>query len=255
MNTEPKSTIFDKIFSINSSTTFFKQYGLERSGTNYIKALLDINFQNTRVLSNIYGFKHGDFQPFDAGYNPALDRNVVTDLKTNELEFVKESFRTNQIKYLVSTKLPHSWATSYSKCPWIRGTNSLSVENVTSYIDKWNKQNRNWIEYILEKESLSSVLIRYEDLVVDPQKVINMISMKYAIDIKEAFNILEFRRMRTGPDVNGFKNITNHRFDKSYYTEERYMNELPEEIKELIDKLVDKDVLAYIASWKHGEPG
>ena len=92
-------------------------------------------------------------------------------------------------------------------------------------------------------------------IVVDSQSIINTISIKYAIDIKEPFNILEFSRMRTGPDVHGFKNITNHRFDKSYYIEERYTNELPEEIKELIDKLVDKDVLAYIASWKHSEPG
>lgn len=255
MNTESRSMVFDKIFSINSSTTFFKQYGLERSGTNYLKALLDINLQNTRVLSNLYGFKHGCFQPFDADYNPDDDINVITDIKSNELELVKKSFQSNQIKYLVSTKSPHSWVVSYNKCHWIKGTNDLSAGNVSSYITKWNEQNRNWIENILQIESLSSFLIRYEDLVSDPQNVIHMISKRYAINPREPFNRLEFKRMRTGLDVHGFKNITNHSFDKSFYTEKRYMNELPEEIKEIIDKLVDKDVLSYITNWKHSETG
>ena len=61
--------------------------------------------------------------------------------------------------------------------------------------------------------------------------------------------------MRIVQDIHGFKNKTNHRFDKSCYAEKRYMDGLPEEIKELIDKLIDKDALTYIASWKHGESG
>lgn len=38
---------------------YIKQYGIQRSGTNYMRALLELNL-NVRVLSNIGGFKHGD---------------------------------------------------------------------------------------------------------------------------------------------------------------------------------------------------
>ena len=33
---------------------FIKQYGLERTGTNYLKALIESNVKDVRVLSNLF---------------------------------------------------------------------------------------------------------------------------------------------------------------------------------------------------------
>lgn len=41
---------------------FMKQFGVKRSGTNYIRALLMRNFDVT-VLVNILGWKHGLYEP------------------------------------------------------------------------------------------------------------------------------------------------------------------------------------------------
>lgn len=39
--------------------TYVKLYGLQRSGTNLVKGLLEINFQDVIVLQRILGNKYG----------------------------------------------------------------------------------------------------------------------------------------------------------------------------------------------------
>ena len=40
-------------------TTYIKQYGIQRSCTNFVKVLLENNLENTTVLTNVLGWKHG----------------------------------------------------------------------------------------------------------------------------------------------------------------------------------------------------
>ena len=40
-------------------TTYIKQYGIQRSCTNFVKVLLENNLDDTVVLTNILGWKHG----------------------------------------------------------------------------------------------------------------------------------------------------------------------------------------------------
>ena len=40
-------------------TTYIKQYGIQRSCTNFVKVLLENNLKNTTVLTNVLGWKHG----------------------------------------------------------------------------------------------------------------------------------------------------------------------------------------------------
>jgi len=42
----------------SSDQVYFKQWGLQRSGTNYLKWLLDYNFRGVKVLANQGGWKH-----------------------------------------------------------------------------------------------------------------------------------------------------------------------------------------------------
>jgi hypothetical protein len=42
--------------------TIFKQYGEERSGTNFLKRLIEANFDRTLVFGSILGWKHGMYQ-------------------------------------------------------------------------------------------------------------------------------------------------------------------------------------------------
>ena len=39
--------------------TYIKQYGIQRSCTNFVKLLLENNLEKSIVLSNVLGWKHG----------------------------------------------------------------------------------------------------------------------------------------------------------------------------------------------------
>jgi hypothetical protein len=39
--------------------TIFKQYGEQRTGTNYLKRLIELNFTDVLVFGSVLGWKHG----------------------------------------------------------------------------------------------------------------------------------------------------------------------------------------------------
>ena len=41
---------------------YFKQYGEQRTGTNYLKSLLEINFKGVTVFASVLGWKHGMYE-------------------------------------------------------------------------------------------------------------------------------------------------------------------------------------------------
>ena len=41
---------------------YFKQYGSQRTGTNYLKRLMEINFENVIVFGSVLGWKHGMYE-------------------------------------------------------------------------------------------------------------------------------------------------------------------------------------------------
>ena len=47
------------VFELDPSTEYIKIHGLQRSGTNYVSHLINENFENTKVLVNTGGWKHG----------------------------------------------------------------------------------------------------------------------------------------------------------------------------------------------------
>jgi len=67
---------------------YFKQYGCKRTGTNYLKALLERNFSDVMVLMHTLGGKHNRLKdPCVAGSIPAY----TTESKSL-LVLIKEAF-------------------------------------------------------------------------------------------------------------------------------------------------------------------
>lgn len=48
--------------TLDPNTHYIKIHGLQRTGTNYLAHLINENFQNTKVLVNLGGWKHGHYQ-------------------------------------------------------------------------------------------------------------------------------------------------------------------------------------------------
>ena len=59
---------------------FIKQFGLQRSGTNAVKALLEVNFPDIRVLTTYLGNKH---KP--TNYQSLVDQSDDPDFQEYDL--------------------------------------------------------------------------------------------------------------------------------------------------------------------------
>jgi hypothetical protein len=228
-----------------------KQYGLERTGTNYIKALLDVNCKDTRVLSNMFGLKHEKFKlPNLNTYNPRIDKNVITDLSNKEIEEIREKFIKEEIFYLVTIKNPYSWVVSYNNCNWINVNHGkLNKNKIIKYIKRWNEVNGDWVESLIKGKSDNTFGFIYEDLIYDPKKIVKEIANKFNIELSKNFKNIE-KNMHPGTDVHGSKNISNSQFNKKeYYLNQNYKKEIPKDLIELIEENMDNNILKSFKRW------
>lgn len=224
---------------------FIKQHGLERTGTNYIKALIESNIKDVRVLSNLFGLKHEKYNKINyKDYNFKKDKNVLTDLTHNEVELIKKHFTNDELYYIITIKNPYSWVISYNNCKWIKPNRGpLNEEKIIRYMDRWNKINDDWLKNLIEGKSEKTFSVMYEDLLLEPNKVITSISKKFDLEEKDVFNDIN-NTMHPGPDFIWHKNISKNKFDKKkYYLNKTYLKELPEKYINLIESKIDTKIM------------
>jgi len=242
-----------------------KQYGLERTGTNYIKGLLDINIKDCRVLGNLFGLKHEPFNPkdietkLDKNYHPKkddeLDFGKYVDISDRELEIVKDLIRNGEVKYLVMIKDPYSWVSSYNDCHWLAPKHGfeygpISLPKVKSYMGRWNSVYNNWVNTLPSDKTL---FISYEDLIIDPQKVIEGICSEFNLTMSGEFKNIK-NNMGMTADIHGSRNTENWDFSvkKQYYLTKEYMDRLTDEMKDYIKNNTDNKILEKITLYNEG---
>lgn len=191
-----------------------KQYGLQRSGTNYTRWLIENNFQNVEVLVNKYGNKH----------------------------FVPEKL-PNNIKTAITVKNPYSWYLSRYKL-YIKEDNfgkktggNRGEKDLEDFIESWNYLNGLWFDLHKSRENIS-MIVKYEDLLLNRDDFFNELINKFNLipnkEYKDVENIIR------PPHIV----IPNTIHDRNYYIEEKYMDEITEEQllifrKNLSKKLMD----------------
>lgn len=169
---------------------FIKVYGLPRCGTNYLEKLIEINFKDVFILSNILGWKHAipqDHIDIDwKGHNWEASSNIIRDLlkvykkfENNETQ-IRNAVNNNEIKYIFILKNPIEYLNSYKYQKRIDITYNLDV-NIESkkylyYYIMYNK--------FIKENKESSIFINYHHF------------EKYNIDynlniIKEKFNLIK----------------------------------------------------------------
>jgi hypothetical protein len=156
---------------------YIKQYGLKRSGTNYLTALLYKNFRDIHVFINVLGWKHKkdnfkiSFKRKDwyKDYNPSkqeVNKNVLNDVKKSN------------IYYIFQLKNPYNWVVSLAKYQ-NRPIKSFSINYIRSLTIRWNIKVNNYLEFTRQNIDISTV-IRYEDL---PQ-ILSFIGTKFNLTKK-----------------------------------------------------------------------
>lgn len=231
-----------------------KQYGEVRTGTNYLRALVQRNYPDVLVLSYILGDKHAPPVQFDAIWErtarAGADRAVnfvsaatyarpgsasyAADL-TQRAEIARRAARiaraysSGKLGFLATIKDPYAWIVSVAKFKqWIRGDEQLhewDLEQVRDACLSYNRNYEAWVPFVRENQ-LGARVIRYEDLLADPEHVMT--------ETAEAFDwhgIGSFVAIPAAVEPTAWDHLSvveaPHPFRAAYYFNREYLLRLP----------------------------
>ncbi len=209
---------------------FIKIYSPQRCGSNYLEWLLKNNFLHDWTLDegNILGWKHGyPVSTIDWTASNWDSQPVPQEIKNKYLmkalpykEIIQKAFDENQIIYLICTRNPYSWI-----------FNKVDLEG---NIQKWNEKNEILINFI--KINNINLIIKHEELIIDPLKVLIEIQSKFQLERAKNFTNLE-------NTIAARQTIKNETFDRTFFIEKKYIqkDKLP-----LINKLLDESVMNFL---------
>lgn len=207
-------------------------YGLQRSGTNYLEAVLrrdyPVEFLNDPEQRASPRHKH--FRLYDDKHL-IPDPQYHNDLKVTGLTSLERALGSVPDFYIVLSKDPYSWLISYKN--WARRVSWPSVDH--HYIQEYNLFYGKWLE--LARDTSRIVFVRYIDLLRD--RAAELKRMEYCLGIKRKFprNLIPnwLRNINRGREFTGKR--------RSYYLKERYLDEYDLQELKQVNLLLDRRVV------------
>ena len=221
--------------------------GIFRSGTNYLRSLLELNFR-ARITYNAYGWKHGLVPIVTRGSSvefPKLPRLVIARNPFSAIEalfryVVKAGAniicRTEWHGFLRERLIVHD--------KWNPGSAQLWFPNPAHY---WTAMNWNYLS--AGGSSHPVCFVRYEDLLADPRGETHRIAAELSLDPlpgREEFVDVQQRvkamddRDRHLPDQYARALRFNQR---DFYLSHAYMDRFDNEDRSLVGGLLDWELL------------
>lgn len=235
--------VHTECYKEDDSTIFIKPYGLRRTSTNFIKAVLEDNF-NAKLIPHIGDSKHSEPHIINPDFSQPYDNFIDREKLDNKEQIELLKLNINSIKYLLCVKNPYSWLVSIHKYSTLtienfdyRITDLKNKKQLANAIQKWNVYNQNVIKFCKENPNLT-YLLRTENLICgDIEREIQNIAMKFYLtqlgeNLAVTNNIVDPRYLRT-----------NVKFNPDYYVNEEYLNMFSREDLDYINQLLDRDVM------------
>ncbi len=215
------STQLDRKVSI---VEFIKQYGMYRTGTNYLRALLCANY-NTRVLTNTLGHKHS--LPED--WSKWAGRQHV---RGKFLDSLTQAVADNEVGAMISIKNPYGSVYSYVKWRdgWHQPIQSLRL-HVHDYCVAWNHTYKAWFQLTVPK-----IVVKYEDLLQSHTRTLTQIATQFILPARTHYRDIPNR-------VEAGDRHTNVEHDRKFWIKQSYMKLLPTWARNSISTLIDWDLL------------
>lgn len=159
---------------------WIKQYGLERSGTNFAKALVEMTSPDVRVLATVLGSKHA---------RPDLDRQValleegdvgiaVTDLGPTDFRSIVDAYRSRHMGVMLCVRDVITWIDAYERHMARREKRQaevLSRERLGQLTEKW----LTWVYEMSdwsESTGLRSIWAVHHEVVRHPQRFLDRVT-------------------------------------------------------------------------------
>lgn len=215
---------------------YFKIYGLQRTGTNYISSLIEKNFENVKVFMNVGGWKHGNIIRYPNNKIMLQKTDKYTSNKYRNVNLVK-LFKEN-VNFIVTVKNPYTWILSYLNHYRLE----KNKENIKEIVKLWNTRYSNYKKFI---EKGTSYLIKYEDVLENYLKILKEIMKKFHLKKSEK----KFKPIKNKLKANVDSTIgvvKDEVFNKTEYYINPEINKIfnKKEIK-TINYFLDKDLVSF----------
>lgn len=228
-----------------------KVFGERNTGTNYTIELLKLNFRIHILRGTFYRIPPLDRSEtiIDTYFDLTKKSNLGWKHSKPDLELI--SARPD-VNILILVKNPYSFLLSLHRRPY-HNTNLAKLDfqsfllaewhcvkrenmsqKVPNPIELWNAKMKGYLEC---QDQLGDrvEIVRYEDLVVSPEKILEKIQTKWGLQPKSEhfINFVE----STKKDQKSFTDYA------SYYKEEKWRSKLSSDDIELINKYLDVDIM------------
>lgn len=217
-----------------------KIYGVPRSGTTYLKELIQLNF-DVLVLEDHLGFQHGqvikqiDWEGLDWP-NPDYwsEQRIKFLMRTVEQykDDIQERFDWGKLYFVFIIKNPYAWYHSIrltSKAPF----EPLCLKNIYH----WNERNRHYLEYY-EEHPKNTFIVRYEDFYqIGYTGILTGLENLFSLTKTGAYkNIAHVVSQKTAESDKG-------EFDMKKYQDKFYLDKLGLEVIQGITDHVDEELM------------
>ena len=207
---------------------YIKQYGLKRSGTNYLRYLIEENFQGVKVLVDILGWKHGfptqvasaNWKDWYPEWKPDKDPSTP-----EMLQALKQAIQDRDYWHLLTVKNPFAWIASMAK---YAGTlvSSLNPVGLEGAAIQWVTMLTHYINF--RTYTPRTLIVRYEDFLLSLEDSMKMLqdTMELEQTGKGTFWTAPELTLERGNDEQDHKGcMTKEEFQKDYYLQRRFMEE------------------------------
>jgi len=224
------------------NTTYIKQYGAKRTGTNYLRWLLEANFKNVSVLTNILGWKHGlhsrdvDWSGHDWDHRRPESSAKLVAMVTPDL---KKSYEDGLIRYAILVKNPYSYYVSNARqWPSPKGDSEYACDLVTT----WNVCYADWLK--LSESAKYALVVRFEDLIGKKKSCLNAMADAFGLhEIKNLVDTQKSLRALNETTKNQKQFVRKKSFDIEFYTKKKYMSFISKEVLRAINDTVDMELM------------
>lgn len=200
--------------------TIIKQWGLQRSGTNLTKWLLEKNFQNLEVYTNQMSWKHS------------------VPSNTKQFEKYARPYLREPDFHIVTLRDPYSWLYSFIKyCdrnpPTLPSNFPLyqsQPNNTQEIMSLWNKYVGEYLDFIAHNDRV--LVVTYRQLILNPEKVLSRIQNKFALSKSKSITNFIFPKEGVDPHTKGEK------LDLNFTVARKYLAKITLEEKRIINNTV-----------------
>jgi hypothetical protein len=248
---------------------FLKQYGARRTGTNYLRSLIRMHYQDVVPLMHILGDKHSPPAPFEtlwrdaqsaadpaltfataaSTYAPAESTHLEREEQRRELERLAaplgRAYAEGALGFVVSIKDPYAWVSSIARyrswIPWHDRTTILGpelVERITAACAEFNSVYASWLTLPRAE------VVRHEELLADPDAVLRRLEACFGLQRHGQFRnvhsesfALDWDHVDERPSASAF--------DRGYYVEKKYLRRLSPEVREAVGRTIDWELIGY----------